>query len=248
MCEASPMPFDLVLGLPVHPLVVHFAVVLLILGALGFIVIVLVPSWRAALGWATLALIGAGGLASFVAKESGEKLAARVGLPQQHADWGDKLPLLAFVFFLVAVGWYLWQRKARGPWVSVLGVVGIVLAVATVALTTLVGHSGAVAVWEGLSAEGGAAPTPAPTSAPTGSTGGITAADVQSHASATDCWSVIDGTVYDLTQWIPQHPGGPQVIEALCGKDGTNAFTNQHGGQQQPEQILAGFEVGPFAG
>ena len=242
------MPFDLVLGLPVHPLVVHFAVVLLILGALGLIVIVLVPRWRGALGWVTLVLIGAGGLASFVAKESGEKLAARVGLPQQHADWGDKLPLLALVFFVVAVGWYLWQRNARGLGVTILGIIGIVLAVATMALTTLVGHSGAVAVWQGRISDGGTTPTPAPSPTGTSSTGGITAAEVLSHASANDCWSVVNGTVYDLTDWIPQHPGGPQVIEAMCGKDGTNAFNNQHGGQQRLEQVLAGYEVGPFAG
>ena len=233
------MPFDLILGLPVHPLVVHFAIVLLILGALGIIVIVLVPRWRGALGWVSLALIAVGGLASWVAKESGEQLAARVGLPQEHAEWGDRLPIVAFAFFVVAVGWYLWQRNSRGVGVTMLGIVGIVLAVATIALTTVVGHSGAVAVWEGRIATPDTAPTPAPTS-------GITADEVSQHASADDCWSIVDGVVYDLTQWIPQHPGGPQVIEAMCGKDGSQAFTNQHGGQQRPAEILAGFEVGPL--
>ncbi|MGI9197401.1 MAG: cytochrome b5 domain-containing protein [Candidatus Nanopelagicales bacterium] len=240
------MPFDLVLGLPVHPLVVHFAVVLLILGSLGLIAIVLVPRWRGALGWVTLGVLAVGTVAAFVAKESGEKLSARVGLPQEHAEWGDRLPWVALLLLAVAAAWFFWQRSSRpGALATVLGVIGIVLAVATMALTTLVGHSGATAVWQGRIDGGGPAPAPSP-----GGTGasGITASEVLQHASADDCWSVVNGTVYDLTQWIPQHPGGPQVIEAMCGKDGTNAFTNQHGGQQRPEQILASYEVGPYAG
>lgn len=235
------MPFDLILGLPVHPLVVHFAIVLLIVGAIGLIAIVLIPRWRGALGWATLVLIGVGGFASWVAKESGEQLSQRVGLPQQHAEWGDRLPLVALIFFIVALGWYLWQRKSRGVGVTVLGIAAIVLAAATIALTTLVGHSGAVAVWEGRIAPPDTAPTPGPTS-----DSGISAADVAQHASPDDCWSVVEGTVYDLTEWIPQHPGGPQVIEAMCGKDGTAAFTDMHGGQRRPAEILAGYEVGPL--
>ena len=237
------MPFDLILGLPVHPLVVHFAIVLLILGALGVIAIVLVPRWRGALGILTILFIGAGGLASFIAKESGEQLAMRVGLPQQHAQWGDRLPILAFALFVVTIAWYFWQRNSRSVGVTILGIVGIVLAVATMALTTLVGHSGAVAVWEGrISPSGGTTPTPAPTS----SGAGITAAEVAQHSTPSDCWSIVDGFVYDLTDWIPLHPGGPQIIEALCGKDGSLAFNNQHGGQQKPADVLVGYEVGPL--
>jgi hypothetical protein len=41
----TPDVFDAIAGLPVHPLVVHFAVVLLPLAALGLIVLVIVPSW-----------------------------------------------------------------------------------------------------------------------------------------------------------------------------------------------------------
>lgn len=236
------MPFDLILGLPVHPLVVHFAVVLLILGALGLIAIVLIPRWRGALGILTLILIGAGGLASFVAKESGEQLAMRVGLPQQHAEWGDRLPLVALALFIVAIAWYLWQRNSRGVGVTILGIVGIVLAVATMVLTTLVGHSGAVAVWEGrISSSDGTSPTPVPTP-----DGGITVDEVTQHSTASDCWSIVDGVVYDLTRWIPEHPGGPQVIEAMCGNDGSAAFNDMHGGQAEPEQVLAGYAVGPL--
>ncbi len=237
------MPFDLVLGLPVHPLVVHFAIVLLILGALGFVAIVLIPRWRGALGWATVGILGVGVIAAFAAKESGEALSARVGLPQEHAEWGDRLFPVSIALFVIALGWYLWQRKASGPGVTIVGVIGILLAIGTIALTTIVGHSGAEAVWANRVAPV-AAPSPDATSSPSASA--ITMADVAQHATPADCWSVVDGTVYDLTAWIGEHPGGPQVIEGMCGVDATQAFTDMHGGQAEPAGVLAGFEVGPL--
>ncbi|PKQ32468.1 MAG: hypothetical protein CVT62_04030 [Actinobacteria bacterium HGW-Actinobacteria-2] len=69
-------------------------------------------------------------------------------------------------------------------------------------------------------------------------------AQVQQHASATSCWTVVDGKVYDVTNWINQHPGGPQRIIGLCGTDGTAAFHGQHGSQSQPNKTLAGFQIG----
>jgi cytochrome b involved in lipid metabolism len=52
--------------------------------------------------------------------------------------------------------------------------------------------------------------------------------------------------VYDLTRWISDHPGGEQAILSICGKDGSSAFDNQHGGQSKPERILAGYEIAPL--
>ena len=58
----------------------------------------------------------------------------------------------------------------------------------------------------------------------------FTMAEVQSHDTASDCWTVIDGKVYDLTSYIPIHPGGQGSIISLCGTDGTAAFTGKHSG------------------
>lgn len=71
-----------------------------------------------------------------------------------------------------------------------------------------------------------------------------TMTEVASHSSVTSCWAVVNGNVYDLTSWISQHPGGEQAILGLCGKDGTSAFEKQHGGQEGPENALAGFQIG----
>lgn len=68
--------------------------------------------------------------------------------------------------------------------------------------------------------------------------------DVAKHASTSDCWAVVNGGVYNLTSWISQHPGGPEAISSLCGKDGSKDFNEQHGGERRPEQTLASFKIG----
>ena len=70
---------------------------------------------------------------------------------------------------------------------------------------------------------------------------------VAQNNTAAKCWSIIDGVVYDLTQWIRSHPGGAAPIEFLCGKDGTNAFNAQHGGRPSPAARLATYLLGPLS-
>jgi cytochrome b involved in lipid metabolism len=88
-------------------------------------------------------------------------------------------------------------------------------------------------------------PTPAPTSTPPAITG-YTSVQVSAHADRASCWSIVNNNVYDLTNWINKHPGGQSEITAMCGKDATNAFDNQHGGDAKPERILASFLIGAF--
>lgn len=76
---------------------------------------------------------------------------------------------------------------------------------------------------------------------------GITAGTVASHNSRASCWSSINGSVYDLTSWIPKHPGGEQAILGLCGTDGSAKFNRKHGGDASKEKILFGFKVGVLA-
>ena len=69
-------------------------------------------------------------------------------------------------------------------------------------------------------------------------------ADVSIHNNASDCWTAINGSGYDVTSWISKHPGGPDKIIALCGIDGSQAFNKKHGGQRRPENELATFKIG----
>lgn len=36
----------------------------------------------------------------------------------------------------------------------------------------------------------------------------ISAQEVEKHNSQDDLWIVVDGTVYDITEFAPKHPGG----------------------------------------
>lgn len=85
------------------------------------------------------------------------------------------------------------------------------------------------------------------TSSGSSQTSGITSAEVATHNSRSSCWSIINGSVYDLTSWIPNHPGGEQAILQLCGTDGSAKFNGVHGGSQTQLTVLAGFKIGVAA-
>jgi cytochrome b involved in lipid metabolism len=74
-----------------------------------------------------------------------------------------------------------------------------------------------------------------------------TLADIQQAKTASNCLTTINGKVYNLTNWINQHPGGDMAILSLCGTDGTAAFNNQHGNQGRPASVLQSYEVGTLA-
>jgi hypothetical protein len=97
-------------------------------------------------------------------------------------------------------------------------------------------------------------PTPAATTSPTPSptpevttASGYTMAKVKENNSATSCWSLINGNVYDLTKWINSHPGGSSAIKGICGRDGSSNFNGRHGGQSNPAENLAMYLLGPLA-
>ena len=45
--------------------------------------------------------------------------------------------------------------------------------------------------------------------------GKLTYDEVAKHSSADDCWIILYGKVYDLTEFIPEHPGGPQILSLI---------------------------------
>ena len=48
--------------------------------------------------------------------------------------------------------------------------------------------------------------------------------EVAQHNSELDCWTVIDGSVYNIAPFISSHPGGRKILQA-AGKDGTEIFS-----------------------
>jgi len=76
---------------------------------------------------------------------------------------------------------------------------------------------------------------------------GITSTEVAAHNSRETCWSTINGNVYDLTSWIPEHPGGEQAILQLCGTDGSAKYNGKHGDAPKQAAVLIGFKLGVAA-
>lgn len=50
--------------------------------------------------------------------------------------------------------------------------------------------------------------------------------EVANHKTASDCWTIIDGKVYDITAYVSRHPGGNEILRA-CGADGSTLFNNR---------------------
>lgn len=65
--------------------------------------------------------------------------------------------------------------------------------------------------------------------------------EVASHNSSSDCWTVIDSKVYDVSSFFGKHPGWDANLMRLCWVDWSNAFNGQHGGQRKAEMKLDSF-------
>ena len=50
--------------------------------------------------------------------------------------------------------------------------------------------------------------------------------EVAVHNQSDDCWTVIDDKVYDITSYVPRHPGGDEILLA-CGTDGSSLFNDR---------------------
>lgn len=229
-----------VAGLPVHAFVVHFAVVVLPISATALIAMIYVPKIRSKYSFISVVGIVLGSVAVLVAKQSGEALSEKIGLPVEHSDYGTYLTIAAFVFMCLSLLWYRSAKGRKSGVVTPLGHVTALAAIAVLTLTFLTGHTGAQAVWEGKL-------NPDKSTQSANSTAVFSAADLKKNATASSCWSVINGDVYDLTKWIGKHPGGQSVIKALCGVDGSAMFDGQHGGDRTAIATLANYKIGKFA-
>ncbi|MFA4931034.1 MAG: cytochrome b5-like heme/steroid binding domain-containing protein [Patescibacteria group bacterium] len=52
--------------------------------------------------------------------------------------------------------------------------------------------------------------------------------EVAGHNLANDCWVIIKDKVYDVTDFIAVHPGGPEAIIPNCGTEATTVFTTRN--------------------
>ncbi|KAI9700627.1 MAG: hypothetical protein M1836_001994 [Candelina mexicana] len=52
--------------------------------------------------------------------------------------------------------------------------------------------------------------------------------EVAKHNSRESCWVIVHGRAYDVTDFLPEHPGGPKIILKYAGKDATEEYEPIH--------------------
>ena len=62
--------------------------------------------------------------------------------------------------------------------------------------------------------------------------------EVAKHDNKNDCWMVIDGKVYDVTEFISAHPGGSAILQG-CGTDATQLYETRPMGSGTPHSQRA---------
>ncbi|MBN6052294.1 hypothetical protein JYK22_10165, partial [Nonomuraea sp. RK-328] len=156
--------FDQILGLPAHPLIIHFAVVLTPLLAVLAVAYALLPARRPLLAWALVLLSVAAPAAVFAAKESGERLRESrfasaegslgrsieahesVAVPLLLSVSGLALVSLVFVYATTSARGSTRDRFGRTATLG-LSALAVVLAVVAAYFVFRAGDSGARAVW-----------------------------------------------------------------------------------------------------
>lgn len=63
--------------------------------------------------------------------------------------------------------------------------------------------------------------------------------ELAKHNSSSNCWLLISGKIYDVTNFIIQHPGGEGTILSSCGTDATVAFNTKDRPNGRPHSANA---------
>jgi cytochrome b involved in lipid metabolism len=80
--------------------------------------------------------------------------------------------------------------------------------------------------------------------------GKFTRQQVALHSQSDDCWCILHGKVYDLTDFADYHPGGHDLIRNNAGRDISFLFSKQmvtadkYHSWVNYEALLAGYEIG----
>ncbi|KAJ5514915.1 Cytochrome b5 [Penicillium fimorum] len=69
--------------------------------------------------------------------------------------------------------------------------------------------------------------------------------DVAAHNTKGDIWMIIHGQVFDLTQYLQDHPGGADALVEVAGTDATAAYEDV-GHSEDAREIMQPFLVGTF--
>ena len=145
-----------VAGLPLHPLVVHAAVVFAPLSALTAIAYVALPKYRDLLRWPTLVVVLIGFVSIWAAYFTGNNFfsdprfthfsGALLDQIHKHQSYARTLRWIMTGFAIVTVA-ATYLHDGPGTRRTVLGALVVIGAVLTLVWTALTGDAGARAVW-----------------------------------------------------------------------------------------------------
>merc|ERR1739848_649719 len=72
---------------------------------------------------------------------------------------------------------------------------------------------------------------------------GILPSEVATHNRKSSCWVIIHNKVYDITEFLVQHPGGEEVLLDVGGQEASEAFEDV-GHSNDARDMLADYEIG----
>ncbi len=149
--------------MPLHPLVVHAAVVLIPVTALAVLASLVLPRFRAWLGWGLPVLGVVSAVTAFITVQLGEQLAEETTTTPvlaTHFTWGARTEVFTALLGLMTIAWWgLTSPVVRARWGErtavldnrwlrlIVMVLSGVLALAAVVAVVLAGDSGATSVW-----------------------------------------------------------------------------------------------------
>jgi cytochrome b involved in lipid metabolism len=75
----------------------------------------------------------------------------------------------------------------------------------------------------------------------------LSSSELVKHNSASSCWLLVSTKIYDVTNFIRQHPGGANEIIPTCGTDATVAFASRGGTgshSSSAQSMLSAYYIG----
>lgn len=148
------------LGLPLHPLIVHATVIIVPLAGIGGLAIACLTFARDRYGWLVTVLALLGAILTLVTQKAGsdfaESFQRHTPEMERHFELGnDLLPWTIALFvgtLAVMIGRRLLGKDRRiGRLVLLLGmIITVVSAILSIVQVARIGHAGAVAVWGGM--------------------------------------------------------------------------------------------------
>ncbi len=73
--------------------------------------------------------------------------------------------------------------------------------------------------------------------------------EVAKHNTQQDCWMAIEGKVYDLSAYLPEHPTPARVLVPWCGKEATKGMRTKGYGNDHSQfawGMLEAYLIGDY--